>query len=265
MTKFYSFSKVLMACALALVVSMSADAAAMKSSKCKAIGVRGDVQYRIADGPWMAVHEGDELGSQTTIKTTGPDSHVNLWIKQNDSSVRVMPNTTMKIENMSFVGGGDGDSDTMLNLQSGTVVGSVTKLSRNSHYEIRTPNGVAGIRGTDYAITVEALQDGTYRVTFTCVKGEVIAAALVNGDANPITQVLSTGQSWTPGGAVSQTVPELLNLYNDQIQQMINDLNNRIAPPPGGTPSAPPLNTTISPVLPGTGPSETRIVPGPPQ
>src|SRR4051812_36293600 len=151
MTKFYSFSKVLIACALALVLSTSADAAAMKKSKAKAIAVHGDVQYRIADGPWMAVHENDEFDGQTTIKTTGPDSRVNLWIRHNESAVRIMPNTTMKIENLSFVGGADGDSDTMLNLQSGTVVGSVTKLSRNSHYEIRTPNGVAGIRGTDYA------------------------------------------------------------------------------------------------------------------
>jgi hypothetical protein len=261
MTKFYSFSKVLLACAIALALSTSVDAAAMKKSKAKAIGVRGDVQYRVADGPWMAVHEGDELDSQTTIKTTGPDSHVNLWIKQNDSSVRVMPNTTLKIETMSFVGGRDGDSDTMLNLQSGTVVGSVTKLSRSSHYEIRTPNGVAGIRGTDYAISVEALPDGTYRVTFTCLKGEVIAAALVNGEANPITQVLNTGESWTPGGAMNQTVPELLNLYHDQIQQMINDIKNGTLPLPG-TPGITPITVPISPVLPGTVPSST---PAPPQ
>jgi hypothetical protein len=252
MTKFYSFSKVLIACALALVLSTSADAAAMKKSKAKAIGVHGDVQFRIADGPWMAVHENDEFGSETTIKTTGPDSHVNLWVKQNDSSVRILPNSTLKIENMSFVGGADGDSDTMLNLQSGTVVGSVTKLSRSSHYEIRTPNGVAGIRGTDFAITVEGLADGTYRVTFTCVKGEVIAAALVNGDANPITQVLNTGDSWTPGGAMNQTVPELLNLYHDQIQQMIDDIKNGVGPSTPGTPGVTPINIPISPVLPGS-------------
>ena len=262
MTKIYSFSKVLLACALALVVCTSADAAAMKKSKAKAIGVHGDVQYRIADGPWAAVHEGDEFDGQTTIKTTGPDSHVNLWIKHNDSSVRIMPNTTMKIENLSFVGGADGDSDTMLNLQSGTVVGSVTKLSRNSHYEIRTPNGVAGIRGTDYALTVEALADGTYKVTFTCVQGEVIAAALVNGEANPITQVLNTGESWTPGGPVNQTVPELLNLYHDQIQQMIDEINRRGRGVPGGAPSVPPITVPISPVLPGSGGTQTTPSPG---
>lgn len=250
MTKIYSFSKVLLACALALVLVTSADAAAMKKSKAKAIAVRGDVQYRIADGPWMAVHEGDEFDGQTTIKTTGPDSHVNLFIRHNQSKIRILPNTTMKIENISYVGGADGDNDTMLNLQSGTVVGSVDKLSRNSHYEIRTPNGVAGIRGTDFALTVEPLPDGTFRVTFTCVKGEVIAAALVNGEANPITQVLNTGESWTPGGAVNQTVPELLNLYHDQILQMINEIKDAENPPAGGTPSEAPITVPISPVLP---------------
>jgi hypothetical protein len=262
MTKIYSFSKVLLACALALVLTTHADAAAMKKSKAKAIGVHGDVQYRIAEGPWMAVHENDEFDGQTTIKTTGPESRVNLYIRHNDSSIRLLPNTSMKIENLSFVGGADGDNDTMLNLQSGTVVGSVTKLSRNSHYEIRTPNGVAGIRGTDYAVTVEPLPDGTYRVTFTCVSGEVIAAALVNGEANPITQVLNTGESWTPGGPVNQTVPELLNLYHDQIQIMIDEIRRHLAPPPGGTPAAPPITVPISPVLPSGNGGISPTLPG---
>lgn len=252
MTKLYSFPKALIVCALALgLVSQSADAAAMKKSMAKAYGVHGDVQYRVADGPWMAVHNGDQFDGQTTIKTTGPDSVCNLQIDHNDSFVRVMPNSSMKIENLNFIGGADGDSDTMLNLQSGTIVGSVKKLSRASHYEVRTPNGVAGIRGTDYAITVEPLADGTFRVTFTCTQGEVIAAALVNGDANPITKVLNSGESWTPGGEVNQTVPELLNLYHDQILQMINDWKTR-NPPPRNDVSAPPIIVPISPILPGT-------------
>jgi hypothetical protein len=140
----------------------------------------------------------------------------------------------------------------MLNLENGTIVGSVEKLSRASHYEIRTPNGVAGIRGTDFAVSVEALPDGTYRVTFSCVQGEVIAAALVGVDANPVTKVLNSGESWTPGGNVNQIAPELLQLYHDQIQKMIDAIRNGIAPEPGGTPSAPPIIIPISPFIPGT-------------
>lgn len=258
MTKLYSFSKALIACALALaVVATSAQAAAMKKTKAKAGGVRGDVQYRIANGPWMAVHNGDEFDSQTTIKTVGPDSICNLRIDHNASFIRVMPNSTMKIENLSFVGGADGDSDTMLNVQSGTVLGSVQKLSRASHYEIRTPNGVAGIRGTDWAISVEPQADGTFRVTFTCVTGQVIAAAL-GLDGNPITQVLNTGESWTPGGAVNQTVPELLQLFKDQIHDMVVALQQGGGPPPT-TPSAPPIQIPISPVLPGSNPSSGQL------
>ncbi|MDB6059884.1 MAG: FecR protein, partial [Verrucomicrobiales bacterium] len=224
MTKMYSSFKALIACALALVVlTASAEAAAMKKSKAKAHGVRGDVQYRVADGPWMAVHNGDEFDSQTSIKTIGPDAVVNLSIAHNNSSVRVLPNTMMRIENLNFVGGADGDSETMLNVQSGTIVGSVEKLSRASHYEIRTPNGVAGIRGTDYAISVEQLADGSFRVTFTCVQGEVIAAAL-GADGNAVTQVLDTGESWTPGAGMNKTTPELLEFLNAQIKEMLKHL-----------------------------------------
>ena len=99
------------------------------------------------------------------------------------------------------------------------------------------------------------MADGTFKVTFTCVSGEVIAAALVNGEANPITQVLTSGQSWTPGGAVNATVPELLNLYHDLIQQLITEIRDHFAPTPGGTPTAPPITVPISPVLPGSNPS----------
>jgi len=260
MTKMYSFPKALIACALALAVATTcADAAAMKKSKAKASDVHGNVQYRVADGPWMAVHNGDEFDGQTTIKTSGPDAVVNLKIEHNKSGVRVMPNTVMKIENLSFVGGADGDSDTMLNLQSGTIVGSVEKLSRASHYEIRTPNGVAGIRGTDWAITVEPLADGTFRVTFTTIKGEVIAAALVAGSDTPITKVLGTGESWTPPGDVNQTVPELLDFYKQAILDLVKA---GIITIPGGTPSTVPIIIPISPVLPGTVPSNPEFNPG---
>jgi hypothetical protein len=262
MTKLFNFSKALIACALALVVvAQSADAAAMKKTKAKAFGVRGDVQYRIADGPWMAVHNGDEFDSQTTVKTIGPDSVMNLRIDHNDSFVRVLPNTAMKIESIAVAGNGvDGDSDTMLNLQSGTIVGSVKKLSRASHYEIRTPNGVAGIRGTDYAITVEPLADGTFRVTFTCEQGEVIAAALLNGDA--VTKVLNTGESWTPGGEVTKAAQELLNIYGQQIKEVIQEWINQNGHG-HGTPSVPPIVVPISPVLPGTGHGNSPSEPPP--
>jgi hypothetical protein len=250
MTKINSYFKALLVCGLAFaLLSPSAYADAMKQSKAIARNVKGDVKYKVGDGQWVVLKNGTELESGATVKTTGPESAVNLFIAQNRSSVRVLANTLIKIENLQYVGGADGDSDTMLNLQSGTIVGSVDKLSRASHYEIRTPNGVAGIRGTDFAIMVQPIGDGTYKVTFTSITGEVIAAALVNGDANPITTVLNTGESWTPGSNAAPTAPELLTTYQNEIRALINQGGGVIDVTPSVTP--PLKESPISPVVPG--------------
>ena len=118
---------------------------------------------------------------------------VNIFNNGVVSAVRITENTTMAIPEMTRIGSArNADTETMLDLSTGTVLGNVKKLTANSRYEIKTPHGVAGIRGTDFQVTV-TLEGVT---TFTSVLGEVIVSAVINNV--PVVKVLRTGESWTP-------------------------------------------------------------------
>ena len=48
----------------------------------------------------------------------------------------------------------DADTSTDLKLDGGEILGQVRKLSANSDYKVTVPNGVAGVRGTDFGVKV---------------------------------------------------------------------------------------------------------------
>ena len=73
-------------------------------------------------------------------------------------------------------------------LPSGTVVGGYTivkKLAATSKYEVKTPNGVAGIRGTEYSISAS----GDVQV----VSGSIVVV-YVKSDGAVVTQVVGEGE-----------------------------------------------------------------------
>lgn len=169
---------------------------------------------------------------------TAPESIVDLNLKENGPVVRVTPDTMVSLDKLTFSGTGvEGVMETKLNLQTGTLIGNVKKLARASKYEIKTPNGVAGIRGTDYVVSVKKLPDGTYEVTFTSVTGTLVVAAMVKGV--PETVVLNNGESWTPGSDVAPTPRQLLEFYREQVAKAIKGL------PPGYDHAAPPGQQAI--------------------
>ena len=63
--------------------------------------------------------------------------------------VRLSGNTTLKIDTLTVSDTGvDTVSDTELDLQNGRIFSSVKKLSAESKYLIKFPNGIAGVRGS---------------------------------------------------------------------------------------------------------------------
>src|SRR5947199_36035 len=83
--------------------------------------------------------------------------------------------------------GADIVSETQLDLQRGRLFGNVKKMSAASRYEVKLPNGVAGIRGTIYTLS----SDGVVQVL---VGSAVIA--YVGPDGNTVTQVVMGGQQF---------------------------------------------------------------------
>jgi hypothetical protein len=200
------------AIALALVGVATLRSAENGRTEGKAVvrAVHGNVEFQ-ANGSWSPLKPNAELDPGVKIRT-GPSSSTDLAVNGNTSVVRIQENTTMVIPEMFRVGPVRGeDTDTTLDLQLGTILGNVRKLSASSRYEIRTPHGVAGIRGTDFQVTVVMEAGGGYVVTFTSVTGQLTVSAVINPGEAPVVKVLRTGESWTPGqGDIIPTPPEII-------------------------------------------------------
>jgi sugar lactone lactonase YvrE len=139
--------------------SPTANAAAMKPGKIRVIEVSGSgVRAINAQGASSELKRGDFL-SQGVRVVTGPEASVELAF-ENGSSVVVKPSTEFSIDQFladpfdsQAVDYGSLENEptmsvTRTNLKSGEIFFHVEKLKERSTYEIITPVGIAGIRGT---------------------------------------------------------------------------------------------------------------------
>jgi hypothetical protein len=224
------------AVALAFVGVATLKSAEQGSTQGKAIvkTVHGNVQYQPAGGNWSELRVNTVLDAGASIRT-GPDSSADVSVNGTSSAMRVEADTTVAISTMTRTDSGrDADSETLLDLQDGAILGNVKKISANSRYEIKTPHGVAGIRGTDYHILSKMEADGRHKVTFTSISGQVIASAVVDMGGPSVVKVLRDGESWTPGyGDVIQIPLYQLQLFQGEI----SSLEAAVSP---GAPSGPP-------------------------
>jgi hypothetical protein len=149
-------------------------------------------------GAWAALKIGQELRPGTVIRTAN-DSSVDLFLDQNGPLVRLAENTTLGIEKLNFENTGiDTVIETQLDLKSGRLIGIVKKLSATSKYEVKTPNGVAGIRGTQYVISADG--------TVTVAEGQVVVV-YVKADGGLVTQVVNAGERFNPATQRVEAVP----------------------------------------------------------
>jgi len=138
-----------------------------------------------------------QLPVGTTIKSS-PGSDAYLQVNGFTSTIKVSELSMLELTRMDVHDTGrDADTETLLTVKYGTILYSVRKLSANSRYEVHTPKGVAAVRGTDFLVTVTALATGKVLVTYSCVRGQLLVSADVDGEI--VTKTLSTGQSWVPG------------------------------------------------------------------
>jgi hypothetical protein len=132
---------------------------------------------------YMVLHPGD------TIKTSAK-SHVDLMLGYNNGSFQVLPSSELTLDKLTYeITALETVHDTQLNLKSGTITGVVRKMAPGSKYEVKTPRGVASIRGTRYRISATGdfgaasggghmalvMPDGTIK-TFTINAGQMLNA-----------------------------------------------------------------------------------------
>ena len=138
---------------------------------------------------------------QGTSIITGTESSVVLDLGENGQTLVVRPNSTLSLDTLLLVPTGiEKAATTRLDIKRGSMAFSVKKLSAASKYEVRTANGVAGIRGSEgviYSTGVFQCTDGTLLVTvtnlstgrtetFTATRGNTLNASGTNVVITPI-------------------------------------------------------------------------------
>src|SRR5271170_3649914 len=209
-------------CGVALMFANSVSAQSIKQGTATVVRIQGEARYSIGDNVWHPLVAGKILGAGAVIQTA-VDSKVDLvlgevpiqvaypnsafptWAflssaadpnvrgyvvynaKVRQNVIRMYGNTVLAIEKMNFSDtGADVVGDTELDLRAGKIFGSVKKLSAMSEFEVKIPNGIAGIRGTTFTIDANG--------NITVSEGTV----LVSWGQPPQVYSVGAGQSFSP-------------------------------------------------------------------
>lgn len=199
---------------MALVVTTSLQAAPAEAGKAIVKLVKGNPTYSNAETKLGMLKPGQVLGEGTTI-TTGSASIVELDLGENGKVVQIIENTTVSIDELKLEKtAADTKASTHLTLQKGGLIGNVKKLSAASDFKVKYAEGVAGIRGTKWAILPGR--------GVICSEGTVTVTFIVNGKPSIVT--LSPGQvalpPLTPGGT-----PQIVSIPVDTAKFLVTLIN----------------------------------------
>jgi len=215
-----SISKYLAFSMVALAMVASAAAQQMTQASAKVVRIKGDARFATANNVWQPLKVGDVLGAGAIIQTA-TDSRVDLVLGEKNAMaaepakwgdviqyqpeveqdfVRVWENSVMAIDKLLIADtGADQIKETQLDLRAGRIFGTVKKMSAASKYEVKIPNGVAGIRGTIYDISAAGF--------LSVFKGSVVIA-YTDGSGSIVTQVVVGGQSYDCSTGQFTPIPE---------------------------------------------------------
>jgi hypothetical protein len=176
--------------ALGLAIAVAPARAESIPQVVQVVKVQGSAQYSTDGRTWQTLHEGDVLNPGAVIRTAersvvdvmlgevgsagGSFSGPNLLSEpgggagaggggggggggsevQKANIIRIFQSTVLGVDKLTLDRTGvDEVAETQLDLRAGQIMGNVKKLSKDSKYEIKVPNGVAGIKGTPYGIS----------------------------------------------------------------------------------------------------------------
>jgi hypothetical protein len=237
------------AMALAMAAMVSQAFADSVPQAITVIRVKGMARYASSDNNWHPVRKGDVLKPGTVIQT-GPKALVDIQLGEREAAtapvsynpnstmyapedmranvVRIFENSALSVDKLAVdrTGAGDEVSDTQLDLRAGQIMGNVKKLSSASKYEVKIPNGVAGIRGTVYMINSAGV--------INVLTGSVVIA-IVGADGTVTTRVVTAHESYDPAtNTITRLTEDQIKALEKIIQEMGPSPNN-----PGPIPGQP--------------------------
>jgi len=221
--------------------------------------VKGTATYATNGGPARPLKVGAVLPSATVVKT-GPQSSVDLFLGTSAGVIRLAENSTLALDKLTITdAGADTVIEIQLNLPDGDMYFNVNKISKGSRYEIKMPNGVAGIRGTKGSFSFR--QSGNVKPPVVLVDGKLV---FVHAPPNePLTTYLMSAPppvyfSATEGVKIAPQ--ELVIGVDNELADI-----GRITEAPDDSPSPPPpQNPPIEPIMSpggGTAPSGNTSTP----
>ena len=230
-------------------LSLTASAQPAKPGYATVIRVQGEASYSLDDGahkfPLLA---GKFLESGASIYT-GSDGTVDVilgkaidlpqakWVpervslavdspvrglvtyrpSQEQNVVRIMPKSTLVIDKLTTVSAGaDTVSDTELDLKKGSIYASVKKLSPAAQYLVKTPTGIAGVRGTQFSISLN--EDGTIKsvVVYQTHDDQGLVLAITSASGATQTFLIQDGQIYEGGSSNPVPItPQLRDFLHD--------------------------------------------------
>lgn len=201
--------------ALVAAALITAEAAPIKN---KAVVRRAVGKAEISnDGgkTWNAARVGTRLGENAVVRTA-PGAQVDLFLGDNGPVVRVTEDTRMGIDKLDLEDAGiEKVIETQLDLRNGRILGNVKKMAAASKYEVTTPVGVAGIRGTEYSISANG--------DVSVVTGTVVVVYVVDGRTYPAV-IVGAGQ--TVRAPVAGAVPIVAPATPAILEALRRDLND---------------------------------------
>ena len=239
----------LLACGITFAMVSTLAAQPSDQSSAKVVRLEGKARYKTASNDWQQLKVGDIVRPGTIIQTAAK-AHVDFALGGGSGSapipisnmgpsaqavstgsayhpsseqnvVRMWENTLLSFDKLTVTQtGADEVSETQLDLKAGHIFGMVKKMSAASKYEVKIPNGVAGIRGTTY----DASAEGVIKV----FSGSVVLA-YVGPDGAVVTQVIMSLQQFD---ARTGVLSPLADLDRTGMDRLIRQLPAGITPMP---------------------------------
>jgi hypothetical protein len=218
------------------VLTLAVGAHAQSTTKqgyATIVRIEGEARYSAGDNVWHPLTVGQTLGPGNVIQSApkakvdivlgdripqriavAPDKvapavdakvrdMISYQAKAEQNVIRMEGNTILAIDKLQIGNTGvDAVSDTELDLRQGTIFGSVKKLSAASQYLIKTPNSIAGVRGTTFTMSANG--------DLTVISGSMVVSHTgPNGQVTTV--VLGPGEQYDPNtGQTTQLTPQEL-------------------------------------------------------
>jgi len=117
--------------------------------------VSGEAKFSVDGDKWLPLQTGQLLKTGAVVKT-GAKAGADLFLGINGSLLRLDANTELKFNRLAIkVSPIEHMAETEMELRSGRVIGNVRKLPMGSSYVLKTPKGVADVKGTVYDINAD--------------------------------------------------------------------------------------------------------------